>query len=216
MKRIFTVVLSTVLLLSATDAFAQLSVGAGYLHSTLASTYKGKQQDNDISNGMYIGAGFDLSIVEDALKLTPGLYLNVLTSRAAASIAGFSIQSKFTEVALNLPVYLSYGLELNHAALFIYGGPTFQYGLSSKYKVDGTVAAPGIGVFAQDGVLDNYKELDYSPFNIYLGGGLGADLNEKLRVTLGFDYGMLNLYKGKEEGTKYNRYNFKIGVGYLF
>lgn len=216
MKRIFTIVLSAAMLLSATDAFAQLSAGAGYLYSTLASTYKGNRQDNDISNGMYIGAGFDLPLVGDNLKLTPGLYLNVLTSRAAASITGVSIQSKFTEVALNLPVYLSYGLELNHAALFVYGGPTFQYGLSSKYKVDGTIAAPGIGVLAQDGVLDNYKELDYSRFNIYMGGGLGADLNEKIRVTLGFDYGLLNLYTGKEEKTKYNRYNFKLGVGYLF
>ena len=216
MKRFLTVILSAALFLMATDAFAQLSAGGGYLYSTLASTYKGKAQDNDISNGMYIVAGFDIPIVADALKLTPGLYLNVLTSRAAASIAGFSIQSKFTEVALNIPVYLSYGLELNHAALFIYGGPTFQYGLSSKYKVDSTIAAPLIGVIASDGVIDNYKEADYSPFNIYLGGGLGADLNETLRVTLGFDYGMLNLYKGKEENTKYNRYNFKLGVGYLF
>ena len=47
-------------------------------------------------------------------------------------------------------------------------------------------------------------------------GGLGADLNNLLRVTIGFDYGLLNLYKGDNENTKYNRYNFRVGVGYLF
>lgn len=217
MKRIFSIVLSAALLLSATDAFAQLSVGAGYLYSTLASTYKGNAQDNEISNGLYMGAGFDIPVLGDDLKLTPGLYLSVLTAKANAAFAGIAnVQSIFTEVAINLPVYLSYGIEMGHADLFVYGGPTFQYGLSSKYKVDSTVAVPLIGIIASDGVIDNYKENDYSPFNIYLGGGLGADLNEKLRVTLGFDYGLLNLYKGDQENTKYNRYNFKLGVGYLF
>ena len=217
MKRIFTVVLSAALLLMATDAFAQLSAGAGYLYSTLTSTYKGNAEDNEVSNGLYMGASFDIPIVGDNLKLTPGLYLSVLTAKANASFYGIAnVQSIFTEVAINLPAYLSYGIEMGHANLFVYGGPTFQYGLSSKYKVDSTVAVPLIGIIASDGVIDNYKENDYSPFNIYLGGGLGADLNETLRVTLGFDYGMLNLYKGKEENTKYNRYNFKLGVGYLF
>lgn len=217
MKRFFTVILGAALFLMATDAFAQLSVGAGYLYSTLTSTYKGNAEDNEISNGLYMGAGFDIPIIGDNLKLTPGLYLNVLTNRVNANFAGVaSVQSKFTEVAINLPVYISYGIELRHANLFVYGGPTFQYGISSKYKVDSTVAVPLIGVIAGDGVIDNYKEADYSPFNIYLGGGLGADLNETLRVTLGFDYGLLNLYKGDQENTKYNRYNFKLGFGYLF
>lgn len=217
MKRIFSIVLSAALFLMATDAFAQISVGAGYLYSTLASTYKGNAQDNEISNGLYMGAGFDIPVLGDDLKLTPGLYLSVLTSKTNSSFAGIAnVQSIFTEVAINLPVYLSYGIEMGHADLFVYGGPTFQYGISSKYKVDSTVAVPLIGIIASDGVIDNYKENDYSPFNIYLGGGLGADLNEKLRVTLGFDYGLLNLYKGDQENTKYNRYNFKLGFGYLF
>ena len=217
MKRIFTVILSAALFLMTTDAFAQISVGAGYLYSTLASTYKGNAQDNEISNGLYMGAGFDIPVLGDDLKLTPGLYLSVLTSKTNSSFAGIAnVQSIFTEVAINLPVYVSYGIEMGHADLFVYGGPTFQYGISSKYKVDSTVAVPLIGIIASDGVIDNYKENDYSPFNIYLGGGLGADLNEKLRVTLGFDYGLLNLYKGDQENTKYNRYNFKLGFGYLF
>ena len=216
MKKIYTIVLSAAMLLVATDAFAQLSIGVGYLNSTLTTTYKGKEQDKEPSNGLYMGAGFDLPILGENLKLTPGLYLSLLTGKESTTFLDIvTLQSKFTEVAINLPVHLSYGMDMGHAKLFVYGGPTFQYGISSKYKVDGT-AATALGVIAADGVIDNYKENDMSPFNIYLGGGLGADLNNLLRVTIGFDYGLLNLYKGDNENTKYNRYNFRVGVGYLF
>lgn len=216
MKKFCTLVLSAAMFFAATDAFAQLSIGVGYLNSTFTSSYNGNQQDKEPTNGLYMGAGFDLPILGENLILTPGLYLSLLTGKEQASILGIvNLQSKFTEVAINLPVYVSYGLEMGYARMFIYGGPTFQYGISSKYKVDAT-AATVLGVIAGDGVIDNYKEADQSPFNIYLGGGLGADLNDKLRVTIGFDYGLLNLYKGEIENTKYNRYNFKLGVGYLF
>lgn len=216
MKKIYTIVLSAAMLLAATDAFAQLSIGVGYLNSTLTTTYKGKEQDKEPSNGLYMGVGFDLPILGENLKLTPGLYLSLLTGKESTTFLDIvTLQSKFTEVAINLPVHLSYGMDMGHAKLFVYGGPTFQYGISSKYKVDGT-AATALGVIAADGVIDNYKENDMSPFNIYLGGGLGADLNNLLRVTIGFDYGLLNLYKGDNENTKYNRYNFRVGVGYLF
>lgn len=216
MKKIYTIVLSAAMLLAATDAFAQLSIGVGYLNSTLTTTYKGKEQDKEPSNGLYMGAGFDLPILGENLKLTPGLYLSLLTGKESTTFLDIvTLQSKFTEVAINLPVHLSYGMDMGHAKLFVYGGPTFQYGISSKYKVDGT-AATALGVIAADSVIDNYKENDMSPFNIYLGGGLGADLNNLLRVTIGFDYGLLNLYKGDNENTKYNRYNFRVGVGYLF
>ncbi len=216
MKKIYTIVLSAAMLLAATDAFAQLSIGVGYLNSTLTTTYKGKEQDKEPSNGLYMGAGFDLPILGENLKLTPGLYLSLLTGKESTTFLDIvTLQSKFTEVAINLPVHLSYGMDMGHAKLFVYGGPTFQYGISSNYKVDGT-AATALGVIAADGVIDNYKENDMSPFNIYLGGGLGADLNNLLRVTIGFDYGLLNLYKGDNENTKYNRYNFRVGVGYLF
>lgn len=218
MKKIYTILLGAALLFAATDSFAQISVGVGYLNSTLTEAYNGKTQDKEPSNGLYMGAGFDLAILGENLKLTPGLYLSLLSSKEAGSWGKgiLNLSSKFTEVALNAPVYVSYGMDLGHADVFIYGGPTFQYGLSSKYKVDGNIVIPGIGVVADDGIIDNYNEMDYSRFNIYLGGGLGADLNDKIRVTFGFDYGLLNLYKGKDEDTKYNRYNFKLGVGYLF
>lgn len=218
MKKIFTILLGAAMLFAATDSFAQISVGVGYLNSTLAESYNGKVDDKVPANGLYMGAGFDLPIVGENLKLTPGLYLSLLSSKEAGSWGNglLNLSSKFTEVALNAPVYVSYGMELGHARLFAFAGPTFQFGLSSKYKLDGNIAIPGIGVIADDGVIDNYNEMDYSRFNIYLGGGLGADLNDMIRVTVGFDYGLLNLYKGDDDKTKYNRYNFKVGVGYLF
>lgn len=217
MKKLYALVLGAALLFAATDASAQLSIGVGYLGTTLAGTFNGVKQDNEFCNGIYMGAGLDLPLVEDALAVTPGLYLNVLSDRGVLAMNGATLQAKFTEVALNIPVYLSYGLEVGYSRLFVFAGPTFQCGITSRYKVDGSVVVPASWkVITEDGVIDNYSEFDYSRWNIYLGGGVGADLNETLRVTAGFDYGMLNLYKGDVPNTKYNRYLFKIGIGYLF
>ena len=49
---------------------------------------------------------------------------------------------------------------------------------------------------------------------MYLGGGVCFQA-AKFLVNVGYDYGMMNLYKG-DNATQTHRSNIKIGVGYLF
>lgn len=218
MKKIYAIVLSAALLLVGTQANAQLSIGAGYLNSTLTGKSGNTTLKGEPSNGVYLGGTFNIPIAGE-LGIAPGLYYSLIAGSGSGTyLAGYASGNvAFTEHAVNVPVYLNYGLDMGTVKLFMFGGPTFQYGLSSTYKVDGSVTIPFFNInLKSGGVIDNYKDRDISPFNIYVGGGLGADLMDMLRVTIGFDYGVLNLYKGNDTDTVYNRYNFKFGVAYLF
>ena len=55
-----------------------------------------------------------------------------------------------------------------------------------------------------------------SRFNLFIGGGIGTILNERIRVTLGYDHGLLNLYNVEGSSLRDYRYNVKLSLAYLF
>lgn len=211
MKKIF--VLAATLLMTASLAMAQeLSVNAGYIFSTLSET-SGNQGNKESTSGVSLGASYNIPIA-DNLGIAPGLYYSLLTGQGSGSLLlGLANTTvKFSEHAINLPVHLNYTIGVSrHANLYLFAGPTFQVGLSSKYKAEAAIPILNLGAKT---VIDNYEDLDMNRFNIFLGGGAGMDLNSTIRVTVGFDYGLLNL--SKNDNVKSNRYNLKIGVAYLF
>lgn len=207
MKKVLTAAIAAVLMLAGTDAFAQLSVGAGWVNSTLTRTVGGTKWDGEPSNGFYVGATYNIPLIGN-FGVAPGAYYSMLAGKGNTTVYGVSLNSTtFTEHALNVPIYLNYGYDLNGVKFLAFAGPTIQYALSSKYKSN----TLGIGT-----VVDSFKDLNQSPFNLYVGGGLGAEISETLQIIIGFDYGVLNLYKGNINNSSTHRYNIKIGVGYLF
>ena len=190
------------MMLAGTNAFAQLSVGAGYLNSTLSAKYDGKAYDAGAlgaMNGFYVGGSYNLKFGE--FGIAPGIYYSFLTG----SDTVLTVTTKAVEQALNVPLYLNYGYSLNGVRLFAFAGPTFQFGLSSKTNNEIV------------GQVDYYaSNSNYGRFNIYAGGGLGAELMEHIQITVGFDYGLLNLYTGTDDKAKQHRYNIKLGLAYLF
>lgn len=217
MKKIVTIALAAVMMLAGTNAFAQLSVGAGYLNSTLNKSNNGTALAPETSNGFYVGGSYNIHLVK-GLGVAPGIYYSMIGSKQTNSYGALgSLTGNFTEHAVNVPVNFNYGFDLRDVKFLVFAGPTFQYGLSSKVKYDVSGIAANLlkaAGLSSTGVLDNYKENVYSPFNIYLGGGLGAELAEKLQITVGFDYGLMNI--SKADKTVAHRYNIKLGVAYLF
>ena len=49
---------------------------------------------------------------------------------------------------------------------------------------------------------------------MYLGGGIGFQVSA-IQITVGYDYGMMNLYKG-DNAAKTHRSNLKLGLGFVF
>ena len=212
MKKVFSILLAASLMLLGTQAFAQMSVNAGYLNST--QSFKDSNAKSINSNGAYVGVSFNLPVAGE-LGFAPGVYYSMITNKSggAGTILGIpvSASSTFMEHAINVPLYLNYGMDLaRDTNVFLYAGPTLQYGLASTTKLAG-----GVGESSADRTYSNYESnSNYNRFNVYLGGGIGFQVSA-IQITVGYDYGMMNLYKG-DNATKTHRSNLKLGLGFVF
>ena len=206
MKKFFSTLLAASLMLLGTQAFAQMSVNAGYLNSTL----KTGNADPSTANGAYAGVSFNVPIA-GGLAVAPGVYYSMITSKSTAALGTiFTGSGTFMEHAINVPVYVNYGIDLaRDTNVFIFGGPTLQYGLSSKVKYDANVA----GVSGST-TSNNYDNDNYNRMNVYLGGGIGFQVSA-IQITVGYDYGMMNQIKG-DNAPKSHRSNLKLGLGFVF
>ena len=205
MKKIFSVLLAATLMLLGTQAFAQMSVNAGYLNSTLKTN-----NNSDNANGAYAGVSFNVPLA-GGLAIAPGVYYSMITSKETAALGSIASGSgTFMEHAINVPLYLNYGIDLSRdTRFFIFGGPTAQYGLASTIKYEGNV----LGVSGSS-TSNNYDNANYNRLNVYLGGGVGFTV-AGIQLHVGYDYGMMNQYKG-DNAAKCHRSNLKLGLGFCF
>ena len=211
MKKFFSTLLAASLMLIGTQAFAQTSVNAGYLNSSQSFSESNSKSIN--SNGAYAGISFNIPLA-GGFGIAPGLYYSMITNKDSSSgtILGIpvSASSTFTEHAVNVPLYLNYNLNLaSDSNFFIFAGPTAQYGIASSTKLTG-----GVGDNSAEKKYDNYDNENYNRFNVYLGGGVGFQVSA-IQITVGYDYGLMNLYKG-ENATNTHRSNLKLGLGFVF
>ena len=211
MKKIVILLSAALLLLAGTNAFAQMSVGAGYVNST--STLK-LNKDGEGSttpvNGFYAGVGYTIP-VSSLISFTPGVYYELLAEQDANELLGFDIAGKRVEHYLNVPFTFSIGAELAPAMrLFAFAGPTAVVGLAST--TDGSASIAGISL---GGTTNNYDNTDYGRFNVMLGGGAGIAFSG-FRLTVGYDYGLLNRYTGSTEGISRKDSRFYVGLGFAF
>ncbi|MBR3440916.1 MAG: outer membrane beta-barrel protein [Bacteroidales bacterium] len=211
MKKFFSTLLAASLMLIGTQAFAQTSVNAGYLNSSQSFSESNSKSIN--SNGAYAGISFNIPLA-GGFGIAPGLYYSMITNKDSGSgtILGIpvSASSTFMEHAVNVPLYLNYNLNLaSDSNFFIFAGPTAQYGIASSTKLTG-----GVGDNSAEKKYDNYDNDNYNRFNVYLGGGIGFQVSA-IQITVGYDYGLMNLYKG-ENATNTHRSNLKLGLGFVF
>lgn len=213
MKKIFAIVLGAALMLSATNAFAQFSVGAGWINTTERSSYNGGDPDKANLNGFYAGGQYKLPIV-GGLSVAPGLYASMLfASGSGSAVYGLvSGTAKYTELAINVPVNFAYTIEIGDFEVFAYLGPNFQYAVMGKLDTTGDV---GGGLISTANTKDLYSGDNKirNPFNIYLGGGAGFQAGN-IQVILGYDHSLTNM--SSQDKTQVSRSQIKIGVGYAF
>lgn len=232
MKKFFAIVLGAALMLAGTNAFAQLSVGAGWLNSTESVKSGNNDPSNTNLNGFYVGGQYNLPIVA-GLGVAPGLYVSgifakVNNSDSAYGISG-STNASSREFDLNVPVNVNYAFEIGgDFKVFVYAGPVFQLGIVSKASYEASIGAGGIGVSTGKYTTDNYSGKTYNakneevgqhdggyqnPFNIYVGGGAGIQ-SGAFQVIIGYDHSLLNFSKNSNETA--SRSQIKLGVGYAF
>lgn len=209
MKKILTSVLAASLMLLGTSAFAQVSVGAGYVNSkNTYTTSSGSTNASEPMNGFYVGVDYNVPI-GDIFGMSAGVNYEFLTSKDYE--LGSFLKGKYTEQYINVPVRLNAGFGLaDGVRLFVFGGPTFSYGLSAQSEGNVSVAGIDLG-----GKYDNYQKAGWNRFDVMVGGGAGLDLMDKIRLTVGYDLGMFNRLP-KDSSDKLNRNKLHAGIAFLF
>ena len=216
MKKFFATLLAASLMFAATDAFAQLSAGAGYLNATETTTYTNNNTTTSEKaqyNGFYVGAQYDMPIpAVSGLGIAAGAYANFYFGKNHSDgLFGLGAgTTTSSDITLNIPVNATFGFDIaGDTNVFAYAGPTFQFGLVNKstFVLDSNSS--------NSTTTDNFagNSPNRNRFNLLIGGGFGAQVSG-IRITIGVDQSLLN-YLTADNYTG-SRFQLKLGVGYAF
>ncbi|MBR3076236.1 MAG: outer membrane beta-barrel protein [Bacteroidales bacterium] len=201
----FTVLIAAIMLASV-PAFSQVIPGAGYINSTFISG-----STNSVQNGFYAGVSMDMKLSGlKGLSFVPGAYASLISSTSSGSFLGLvSGNGKSTEIDLSIPAYFkfTYGLSKD-ARVFAYAGPTAQIGVIAK-SYSKTTSFLGSSESTRD-LFSGSSGLNR--FNVLIGGGVGFGFSQ-FSINVGYDYGLLNVYRGSSD-TVMNRANLHVGVSF--
>ncbi len=201
MKKIIATIAAAAIAMMGVSAFAQISVGAGYLNSPEKLKVNSNTSTVNL-NGFYVGGAYNIEIY-NGIGMAPGLYFSYLGKKDSNEF----LKGDLNETYLTVPVMFNYGLELAPAAkLSFYAGPSFALGLSSKEKIEAAGISKTIDVYDTD---DNYQR-----FDVLLGVGAALDIQDTFRISVGYDWGAIDR-NGDSAGTLH-RNQLHAGVAYLF
>ncbi len=236
MKKALSIVLAAGLLLAGTNAFAQISVGAGY--SNVTQRIKASGINKDITmHGLYAGMDYSIPVSEN-ISIVPGLYYEFSNGSADKllniGIASALLKGRLEEHYIDIPFKFMFSIPYQGNKFFAFAGPTANIGVSSKLKGDIKV----LGFELKGDIFDLYDKDIFESMDLMLGGGIGADIGKMLRVTLGYNIGMFNRLNldnttaqdqsdssssssfnvGKliRDNATINRQQFYVGVAVLF
>jgi len=216
MKRLLSIALAASMMLIGTTAFAQASIGAGYINETNKAKIGDSSYSMGALNGFYAGLGYDIN-EGTGFGISTGLYYSFLTGNVTVPSLSV-ISGEMTEHALNIPVKAGFSVPVASGLKgFLNFGPTFVCGLSS------TIKPLGVDLLK----TDCYKHEYLGRFDIMVGAALGAEINDLIRVSVGYDFGMLDQFgagiKGtnddgstKDRGYSLNRNRLTVGLALLF
>ncbi len=212
----FIVIALALILFAGGRACAQWRPGAGYVHSSSVSRYAdGESAVKTAFNGLYAGLSYALPLA-GCIDFTPGVYYEFIAGGEKAEGRTLDILGETREHYLNVPLTFDFGFDLSpDVRLLLFAGPTFRLGLES-------VTFFGLGWSVHDfevlkGGLKahNFKDDDYSRFDVLLGGGLALELLNRFRLQFGYDAGLLNRNTAGSDLRLHSR-RLTAGIAYLF
>lgn len=187
-KIIITLALAAVAALSAN---AQIAVGVGYQTKDYSNDgpknggiYAGVTYNYDLSNGLAVAAGLDVSF-----------------------LSGKDSGINYSETNIGIPVLVNYAIPVADGfVLTPFAGPTFSYGLNFKGENSGV----SINLY------DNNLGAEMKRFDVLVGGGVALDIQNLVRVSIGYNKGLLNRAGSDDDDDKVTTSGLHFGVAYLF
>lgn len=206
MKKLLVIALA---LFVGAQAHAQLVADGGYAHAMESIKYQNGNIDfkhTGSLDGLYLGARYLISLdnLVNGLAVAPGANLSYLFGKY------WDYENcKVRELAINVPAQAMYAYDFgNDFKVFGLAGPIFQLGLSHKAKDSNS------GTQYDLYNKDNHLGFARNAFNIYIGLAAGIQVADMIQVSVGFDFGLLNL--AYTDHYRMGRNVLKIGVGYMF
>ena len=196
MKKLLSIIIILVsMFVGMQNTYAQ-SVSIGYVNSAY-TVNEGSASTAMNGNGLYLGADYDYAFASN-LSLNPGVFIDYVNYNVYRNVHGNAFY-------VRVPIHVKYSYQLdNMIELFGTAGPSLTYALGGKTRYhDG-------GISYSEKLFDEYD----NRFDIPLGLQIGANLNKTFKVTLGYDFGLLN--QAKEVNYKLVKNIFHAGIGYNF
>lgn len=214
-----------------------LGLHFGYVHSFHREFNKFTEDVSSTNgrNGFHVGATKDLMLIPHSLYLQSGLdYVYQMTNPDVAKVGSLKIIAKDQEHRLNVPLKLKYVYPItSEISAFAMVGPTFSFGLAADMKFraktengnasvsynyySGNVKTAGEAGFLEEMLATQTPDGRFRRFDTYVGGVVGARFFDILEAYVGYDWGLVNQYKGEaREEFKIRRQQLYVTVAVRF
>jgi len=215
-----------------------LGVTFGYVHSAyrVSDWATDEVETSDGLDGFHVGLTKDFSLIPQALYLQTGLLYTYQNDSRNMTESSIRVIGDWNEHFLSIPIKVKYEVPvLSNLSIFAMAGPTLVEGLSSSVKHrarigDGINAAVSYNFFTgkvrtndempdfiSDLIEGQYPETKYRRFDVQLGGAVGVRFMEIFEAQIGYDWGLINKYKGETlDDLMMRRQQLYISVGLRF
>lgn len=206
MKKAFVVIAAILMSTSLFSRPTGLNVGAGYSMDFVKLSI-GTERSSEILFGPYIEVGYNLTF-------TPvvGMYFGARYNfdlQVDGNVVDGVQKGGITYLSnLSAPIQLSINIPAGESSLFINVGPTLDYWLGYKSMMVTTSAAEPVSV------IDHLDNAFYNRFNVYLGGTIGVNIKNHVKVYGAFDQSLINYMK--PSACKRSVGLLRIGAAYVF
>ena len=244
MKRLNIILVSITLLIAGMNiSYAQVAIRAdlGVVGYT-TTCFDPLQVSIAPGFAFQLGADYDIHI-KKRFHLTPGLYWLYRAALGDSTAEGVYGSELLQENFLNVPIHAKWKFDIKPEkfGIYIYIGPTFSLGMSSRSRfdlmssgveIDGTYNyfngesdfnVPGFSGSVSDELNDILQEefdaigLRYSRFEAKLDCGVGFIIKEHHEIVTGYDFGLNNRMKGSlAEDNFMNASTLYLGYRYRF
>ena len=160
-------------------------------------------EDNDISARFAPGASLDFEV---SFPFTQSFTL--ATGASVSGVAGYHFAGRkdvnLGEIYVDLPLRAKLYIGLSDVVdLIFFTGPVFSVNVLSA------------NVHGFSNMVNNYSTYpNLGRFDVMLGAGTGVEINKHVRISLGFDYGLLDRNRSSQNWAHHGQ--LKLGAQYIF
>ncbi len=211
-----------------------LGVSFGYVHSAyrLSDWATDDVNTSDGLDGFNIGLTKDVALLDEALYLQSGLVYTYQNDNRNEKMGALRVIGDWNEHFFSIPLKIKYEVPLMHElSVFVMGGPSIVAGLASRIKYRAQMADENVAIeyncfsgkiktnsdLFETVVGNQFHETRYRRADVQLGASAGVRLFDLLEAQIGYDWGLVNKYKGETvDDFIMRRQQFYISVGLRF